>query len=87
MDRRTLILLIIATIFLNTLIWSEPLQVSRRNPTLTSTGALTEEVTIIPTLPPEWETNSEQTKGIILGGVVLVLIIVVGSYSVMRRNR
>ena len=37
-------------------------------------------------IPPELLANREQTIGIVLGGVVLVLIIVVGTTSVITRN-
>lgn len=87
LDRRTLILLIIATVFLMALTWSEPLQQPK-----TSKSGLAAGATLSPSpentssLPPEWENNSEQTNGILFGGVVLVLIIVIGTYSVMRRG-
>lgn len=87
MDRRTLVLLIIATIFLMTLVFSEPLQqpLSRYGGVATAT-LITPGAESTSSMPPEWEENSEQTNGILLGGVILVLIIVVGSYSVMRRK-
>ncbi len=87
MDRRTLILLIIATIFLITLAFSEPLQQprSRYSSAITST-AIASDTESTSGMPPEWENNSEQTDGILLGGVILVLIIVIGSYGVMRRK-
>lgn len=49
-----------------------------------------EELTFIftPTpIPPELLANREQTIGIVLGGIVLVLIIVGGTASVMRGSR
>lgn len=87
LDRRTLILLIIATIFLITLSWSEPLQQPRQQKSsLTASATLSPSLEDTPNLPPEWEHNSEQTNGILFGGVILVLIIVIGSYSIMRRK-
>ncbi|NPV75588.1 MAG: hypothetical protein HPY59_04355 [Anaerolineae bacterium] len=87
LDRRTLILLIIATIFLMTLTWSEPLQQPNQPESSLAAGAtLSPSPENTSSLPPEWEHNSEQTNGILLGGVILVLIIVIGSYSVMRRK-
>ncbi len=54
--------------------------------TLTATE-LAPEITETPTATPEiFEENPEQTNGIVLGGVLLVLIIVGGTLSIIRRK-
>ena len=37
-------------------------------------------------VPPEMLANSEQTNGLIIGGVILVLIVVGGTLGVIRRK-
>ncbi|MCC6148249.1 MAG: hypothetical protein IT308_11870 [Anaerolineaceae bacterium] len=86
LDRRSLILLIIAAIFLLTLAWSEPLpkpsQPGKRAASLTPSINAQE----TSDMPEEWKDNAEQTNGILLGGIILVSIIVIGSFSGMRRK-
>jgi hypothetical protein len=52
-----------------------------------STLAQTIKITPTPTpdLPPNWDDSGEQTNGIVLVGVLLVMIVVIGTYSGIRR--
>jgi hypothetical protein len=87
LNRQTITLLIIATIFLSTLTLSEPLHITGKNPIMTLDGTTSSELnTPTPTLPLEWEENSNQTDGIIICGTILVLIVVGGTYSVLRQK-
>lgn len=86
-DRRTAVLLLIATIFLLTLVFTEPLQKTQPQDTGAATGVIiTLDAESTSEIPPEWENNSEQTNGILLGGVILVFIIIIGAFSGMRRK-
>ena len=86
MDRRTRVLLLVAGIFLFTLAFSEPLQQPPMKHLNAQASIATPSPESTSSMPPEWEKNSEQTNGILLGGVVLVMIIIIGSYSVMKRK-
>ncbi len=52
-------------------------------------STLTQAIKITPTptldLPPNWDDSGEQTNGIVLVGVLLVMIVVIGTYSGIRR--
>jgi len=62
-----------------------------KNLTLPSQSTLTQTIKITPTptptpdLPPNWDDSGEQTNGIVLVGVLLVMIVVIGTYSGIRR--
>ncbi len=90
LDRRTLILLIIALVFLGALSLAEPLpradKYSYANLTPTPSAEALEAG--MPTqLPQEYLENAHQTNGILLGGVILVLIVVVGTLSALRQKQ
>jgi|YNPNPStandDraft_1061719.scaffolds.fasta_scaffold00037_45 hypothetical protein len=89
LNRRTLILLIIALLFLGALSLAEPLpradKYSYANLTPTPSAEFLEAG--LPTLlPQEYLENAEQTNGILLGGTILVLIVVLGTLSALRRQ-
>lgn len=68
---------------------SASLQVQTPSPGLTATPGQNGMVTLVPTatsVPAEWFTNREMANGIVLGAVALVLIIVGGTLSVIRRK-
>jgi hypothetical protein len=52
-------------------------------------STLEQKIKITPTptldLPPNWDDSGEQTNGIVLVGVLLVMIVVIGTYSGIRR--
>jgi hypothetical protein len=90
LNRQTLILLLLAAIFLGALTLSEPLPRPNRL-ILNETAAVDKTQVKIDedtpeALPEEWLENVDQTDGIILGGIILVLIIVIGTFSVIRRK-
>ena len=44
--------------------------------------------TITPTpFPPEYLTNRDQTIGILIGGIILILIVIIGTLTTIRRKR
>ncbi len=93
MNAQKLALVVVMIIFLTLMILNE---VTYKNPAaatptpsvIATTVVMEEgEGTITPTpLPQEWLENSELTTGIVLGGVLLVLIIFVGSLGAIRRG-
>lgn len=88
----TLALLLVVIIFATMIAWREPLSgLSLAAPTLEEeifeTTASPEFELKEPTpIPQEWEDNFEQTNGIIMGSVILVLIVVGGTLSAIRRR-
>ena len=42
---------------------------------------------LVTPIPEEWVANRDQTIGIVIGGVLLVLIVVMGTVSTIRRKR
>ncbi len=92
LDRRTLILLVIAALFLFALTLIEPLPhaepakyavegtaVSTPQPFELLPGTST-------ALPDELLENVDQTLGIIFGGTIIVLIVVIGVFAIIRRG-
>jgi hypothetical protein len=53
--------------------------------TLAQKIKITSTPTPTPDLPPNWDDSGEQTNGIVLVGVLLVMIVVIGTYSGIRR--
>jgi CDP-diglyceride synthetase len=37
-------------------------------------------------VPPEYQTNYKQTIGILLGGIVLVIVVLIGTLAVIRKK-
>lgn len=89
LNRRTLILLIIALVFLGALSLAEPLpradKYSYANLTPTPSAEALQAGMPTP-LPQEYLENANQTNGILLGGVILVLIVVLGTLSALRQK-
>lgn len=89
LNRRTLVLLIIALLFLGALSLAEPLpradKYSYANLTPTPFPEALESGAPTP-LPQEYLENADQTNGILLGGTILVLIVVFGTLSALRRQ-
>ncbi len=89
LNRRTLILLIIALMFLGALSLAEPLprpnKYSYAGLTHTPTAVVLEDGAPTP-LPAEYLENINQTTGILLGGTILVLIVVFGTLSGLRQK-
>jgi hypothetical protein len=53
--------------------------------TLVQKIKITSTPTPTPDLPPNWDDSGEQTNGIVLVGILLVMIVVIGTYSGIRR--
>lgn len=89
LNRQTLVLLIIALLFLAALSLAEPLPRADKysyaglTPTPTAVALKAGEPT---PLPQEYLENANQTNGIVLGATILVLIVVVGTLSALRRK-
>jgi len=87
---QNIIFVLVISIFLISVIWSKPLG------NLFSRIPFEErEITIIPTtlpgtptrMPAEYYTNVEMLTGVILGVVILVLIVVIGTFAILLRDR
>lgn len=91
-NAQKLALVAVTFIFLTLMILNEityKIPAATPTPNITVTAAVMEESsgTVTPTpLPQEWLENSELTNGIVLGGVLLVLIIIVGTLGAIRRR-
>ncbi len=87
-----LALLLVMTVFATMIAWREPLpEISLATPTpqaeIFEPSPTPEFELQEPTpIPLEWEDNIEQTNGIIMGSVILVLIVVGGTLSAIRRK-
>jgi hypothetical protein len=91
LDRRTLILLVIATLFLAALTMIEPLPRPERAQTEGEMTVLTPPPSEVPPgaptlLPQELLENVDQTLGIILGGTIIVMVVVIGVFTIIRRR-
>ena len=82
-------------VLFTTLAWSEPFpdkQFTQNQPLQTQENTPTINGEISPTpspspLPEEWIQNSENTNDIVLVGVLLVLIVVGGTYNAIRQSK
>ncbi|MDZ4159880.1 MAG: hypothetical protein U1B80_08825 [Anaerolineaceae bacterium] len=85
-------LLVVVLIFTTLIAWRVPLQRVNQaalpgGEAVLETTATSEagEVDATP-IPIEWENNIEQTNGIIMGAVLLVMIVVGGTLGAIRRR-
>ncbi|HZW04860.1 MAG TPA: hypothetical protein VFF68_13085 [Anaerolineaceae bacterium] len=89
-DVRPLVLLLILVAFVASIAWTA--QLPAEADTSQSTAAATAapisaaQITPTPTRFPEELTNQDQTNGIVLGSTILVLIIVIGTLTVIRHG-
>lgn len=88
-DARPLILLLIMVVFLSGIASTaqQPVDASpnQTQPVVTA-AAGTVFPTPTPTRFPEYLTNQDQTNGIILGSTILVLIVVIGTLTIIRHG-
>ena len=88
-DSRPLILLLIMIAFLASIAWTaqQPVEAAalQTQPAVTEPSS-TLQITATPARIPEQFTNQDQTNGIILGSTILVLIIVIGTLTVIRHG-
>lgn len=84
----TLIMLAVLVFFVALLVWNSSQLVEPLVPTTPQaqiTATLSGRITDTP-YPKEWDTNYEQTNGIIAMGLALVLIIIGGTLGIIRRK-
>jgi len=95
MNQQTVLIILVLLVLLTALAWSEP-QPNKQFPegqllqSTENTPAIPEIISATPTptsLPDEWIQNSENTNDIVLVGVLLVLIVVGGTYNAIRQSK
>ena len=94
---RLVLVLLVILIFLAMFTWTSPQpQIGRRGmveaaqQSLTPTPAPSEMASPVPgptAIPVEWQTNFNQTNGVVVGGVILVLIIIGGAIAVLAKPK
>ena len=87
---QNLLFLIVILVFLVIIIWSDPLSQYLQQSDVDSNEILITSTTLpgTPTpLPEEWTTSSEQTDGVIMGAVVIIIAITAGAAVILLRDR
>jgi hypothetical protein len=92
LDLRLMLILLVSMLFAITLLGSNPTSsfVNAQAQTGTATPVVATAVPHEPQptpIPAEYLSNNTQTNGIVLGSVILVLIVVVGTLSIMVSRR
>jgi len=95
MNQQMVLIILVLLVLLTALAWSEPIsnkQFSERQllQPVENTPTISGEISATPTptfLPDEWIQNSENTNDIVLVGVLLVLIVVGGTYNAIRQSK
>ena len=89
MNFQNLIFLIVILAFI-IILWSEPLSYFFKGEQpidATSTAAPTILPDILTSLPEEWIRSAEQTNGVILGAIIIILAVVAGTAVILIRDR
>ena len=95
LNQQTAWILFVLLILFTTLAWSKPIpnkQLRQNQPIQNQENTPTINGDTSPTpspspLPEEWVQNSENTNDIVLVGVLLVLIVVGGTYNAIRQSK
>jgi hypothetical protein len=78
---------VLVIVFIGVLAWGASISVSQPQPTEIPEGGPTLTATpILTTTPVEFTPNQNETEGIIFAGILLVLIIVVGTLGVINQR-
>jgi len=87
---QNLIFFIVILAFIIIVLWSEPLSYLFEGE-LSADMVLTVTPTIMPgtptTLPEEWVRSAEQTNGVILGAIIIILAVVAGTAGILIRDK
>ena len=90
MNFQNLIFFIVILAFIIIVLWSEPLShffEEKQSVDVVSTATST----ILPgtqtPLPEEWIRSAEQTNGVILGAIIIILTVVAGTAAILIRDR
>jgi hypothetical protein len=90
MNFQNLIFFIVILAFIIIVLWSEPLShlfEEKQSVDVVSTATST----ILPgtqtPLPEEWIRSAEQTNGVILGAIIIILTVVAGTAVILIRDR
>jgi hypothetical protein len=88
---QNIIFILVVVIFAVSVIWSEPISHIFTGIEIKDSVGVTPSATTLPgtptPLPVEYIASPDQTSGILLGVVVLVIIIIAGTLGVMFRSR
>ncbi len=94
LNQQMVLIILVLLVLFTTLAWSKPithnlfpdnsLQSLQITPTV---GSRTPPTPSPSPLPQEWIQNSENTNDIVLVGVLLVLIVIGGTYHAIRQNK
>lgn len=90
MNFQNLIFLIVILAFIIIILWSEPLSYffeGEQSVDVASTAAPTTLPEILTSLPEEWIRSAEQTNGVVLGAIIIILAVVAGTAAILIRDR
>jgi Ca2+/Na+ antiporter len=88
MNFHNLIFLIVILAFI-IILWSEPLSYffeGEQSIDVAFTAAPTTLPDILTSLPEEWIRSAEQTNGVILGAIIIILAVVAGTAAILIRD-
>ena len=89
MNFQNLIFLLVIMAFI-IILWSEPLSYffkGEQSVDADSTATPTMLPGILTSLPEEWIRSAEQTNGVILGAIIIILAVVAGTAVILIRDR
>ena len=89
MNFQNLIFLIVILAFI-IILWSPPLSYffkGEQSADTAFTAAPTISPDILTSLPEEWIRSAEQTNGVILGAIIIILAVVAGTAVILIRDR
>jgi len=91
MNFHNLIFLIVILAFI-IILWSEPLSYffegeQSIDVAFTAAPTMLPDIDILTSLPEEWIRSAEQTNGVILGAIIIILAVVAGTAIILIRDR
>ena len=90
LNAQNIVFVSVITAFFIIVLWSEPLSHLLKDPEPIAGGVSPTATTLFGTptpLPEEWLRSAEQTNGIVLGAIIIILAIVAGTAAILVRDR
>ena len=90
MNIQNSIFFVVILAFIVIVLWSQSLSfffVGRQYANVAATATPTELPDYLSSLPKEWIRSSDQTSGVILGAIIIILTVVIGTIIIMIRDR
>jgi Ca2+/Na+ antiporter len=89
MNIQNLIFFLVILAFIVIVLWSESLSfffAGRQLANIAATPTPTELPDYLSSLPREWIRSTDQTSGVILGAIIIILTVVIGTIIIMIRD-